>query len=136
VMPRVPKDKEALLAIALSRRRKSERVRGNDQRSARLAANEAIFRAGNERIRSLVADALPRTPYICECGDESCFEQVELAKDEYERVREDPARFFVSPGHEDTTAGERVVERCDHFIVVEKVGRAREVVTSTDPRKG
>ena len=97
-MVRVQKDKESLLAIPLSRARKTERMRDQDERSARLAANEAIFRAGNERIRAAVADAMPRTPYMCECSDERCLERLELTKDEYERVRAHPARFFVSPG--------------------------------------
>ena len=107
-------------------------------RKARIEENEKLFREVNERVAQMHQGFQTGSDpeWVCECGDESCFEQVELAKDEYERVREDPARFFVSPGHEDTTAGERIVERCDQFIVVEKVGRAREVVTSTDPRKG
>ena len=136
LMARMPRNTETLLAIALSRARKSGRVSSKDERSARMAANEAVFRAGNERIRAMVADAVPRTPYICECGEESCFERVDLTRDEYERVREGPARFFVSPGHEDRTADERVVERFDQFTVVEKEGKGREIVTRADPRKG
>jgi hypothetical protein len=35
-----------------------------DERSARLAANEAVFRAGNERIDAVMADTLGTTPYL------------------------------------------------------------------------
>src|SRR5579862_5958735 len=135
VMGRVPKDKDSLLAVALSGARKTGRVSGEDERSARLAANEAIFRAGNERIRAIVADSVPRTPYICECGDDRCFERVELTRDEYEQVRAHPARFLVSPGHQDRAAGERVVEKYDHFTVVEKEGKGREIAARTSREK-
>lgn len=105
-----------------------------DERSARRAANEAVFRAGNERIQAVVGEALPRTPYMCECGDQSCFEPVELTDDEYQGVRAHPARFLVAPGHEDVTAGEVVIEAFGRFTVVEKRGDAAEIVTRNDPR--
>ena len=35
-----------------------------DERSARLAANEAVFRAGNERIEAMLGDLHGTTPYI------------------------------------------------------------------------
>jgi hypothetical protein len=135
-MAREPRSKDELLAIALSRRRMAGEVSRSDARTARLAENETVFRAGNERIRASVAEVLPRTPYLCECGNEKCFERVELTRDEYEHVRADPARFFVLPGHEDVSAGERVVERFEDVAVVEKSGKAREIVTRRAPRKG
>src|ERR1051325_11178832 len=95
---------------------------GMDERSARQAANEAVFRAGNERIQAAVGDARRLTPYMCECGDESCFEPVELTDAEYEGVRAHPARFFVAPGHEDLTSGEVVIEAFHLFTIVEKRG--------------
>ena len=105
-----------------------------DERSARRAANEAVFRAGNERIQAVVGDSLPQTPYMCECGDPSCFEPVELTDAEYETVRAHPARFFVAPGHEDLTSGEVVIEAFRHFTIVEKRGDEAEIVTRNDPR--
>ncbi len=105
-----------------------------DERSARRAANEAVFRAGNERIQAAVGDALRRTPFMCECGDPSCFEPVELTDAEYEGVRAHPARFFVTPGHEDLTSGEVVIEAFRRFSVVEKRGGEAEIVTRSDPR--
>jgi hypothetical protein len=128
-MGRVPRSKEELLAVALSGARKGEDMSRKDERAARLAENESIFRAGNDRIRALVAEAMPRTPYLCECGNENCFERVELTKEEYERVRAHPARFLVLHGHEDMAAGEQVVERHADFAIVEKNGKGREIVT-------
>ena len=105
-----------------------------DERSARLAANEATFRAGNELIEKAVAGraevppAGEEVPFLCECGDERCFGRVTLTVREYEVVRSHPARFFVVPGHEDLTAGEVVVEAFDRYTVVEKQGEEREIV--------
>ena len=47
-----------------------------DQRRARLARNEALFRNVNEQIDSLndLGAALPSFPIVCECGAESCTE--------------------------------------------------------------
>ena len=106
-----------------------------DERSARLAENEAVFRAANEAIEANIgAGGSEQRPYLCECGVASCFERVALTREEFEAVRAYPARFFVSPGHEDLTAGEVVIEESSRFTVVEKRGDEREVVERTDPR--
>jgi hypothetical protein len=105
-----------------------------DQRSARLAENETIFRAGNESIDNAVGDKVEKVPYLCECGEASCFARVELTSAEYEAVRTHPARFLVVPGHEDLTAGEVVVQQHDRYTLVEKQGQEREIVERRDPR--
>ena len=105
-------------------------------RSARLAQNEAIFRAGNERIPAVVGDQPDRAPHLCERGYPECFEQVSLANPEYEAVRSHPARFLVVPGHEGLTAGEVAVEESPRFAVVEKRGEEGELVERADPRAG
>lgn len=99
-----------------------------DERSLRLARNEAIFRAGNESIDKAAGGRLGNVPYLCECGEKSCLARVELTPAQYEAVRAHPARFLVVPGHEDLTAGEVVVEQYDRFTVVEKQGEERELV--------
>jgi hypothetical protein len=48
-------------------------------------------------------------------------------------VRNDSTRFFVVPGHEDERV-ERVVERNDRYVVVEKIGEAAEEADDLDPR--
>ena len=104
-----------------------------DERSARLAANEAVFRAGNESIRKATRHR-SETAFLCECGDPHCFRRVELSAEEYEAVRSHPARFLVVPGHEDLTAGEVVVEERGEWTVVEKRGGEREIVERSNPR--
>ena len=105
-----------------------------DERSVRLAETEAIFRAGNESIDKAVRGKLEKAPYLCECGEASCFARVVLTPAEYEAVRAHPARFFVIPGHEDLTAGEVVVEQYDRYTLVEKQGEERRLVKRRDPR--
>jgi len=105
-----------------------------DERSARLAKNETIFRAGNERIDKAARGKVEKAPYLCECGEKSCLARVELTPDEYETVRSHQARFFVVPGHEDLTAGEVVVEQHGRFTVVEKQGEQRELVERVTPQ--
>jgi hypothetical protein len=105
-----------------------------DERSARLAKNEAIFRAGNQSIDKAAGGRLEKIPYLCECGEKSCLARVMLTPAEYEVVRSHPARFFVVPGHEDLTAGEVVVAQHDRFTVVEKQGEERELVERVTPQ--
>ena len=107
-----------------------------DERSARLAENEAVFRSANEAIVANRADGgTGLREYLCECGVPSCFERIELTPKEYEAVRaHHPARFFVCRGHEDLTAGEVVVEESSRYSVVEKRGEARMLVERRDPR--
>jgi hypothetical protein len=105
-----------------------------DERSVRLAKNEAIFRAGNESIDKAAGGRVEKAPYLCECGEKSCLARVDLTQAEYEAVRAHPARFFVVPGHQDLTAGEVVVEQRPRFTLVEKRGEERELVERADPR--
>src|SRR3978361_2291529 len=98
---------------------------------ARLARNEVMFRAINERIRELAA-RFAQTPsdslgFVCECSDETCVERVHLTTEQYDDVRAIPARFVVRPGHEATPLVERVIYRSDEFVIVRKIGIAADV---------
>jgi hypothetical protein len=100
----------------------------------RLAKNEALFRAVNERLDE-VGDAIPwskTTDYLCECSAASCMEIIELTNDEYERARSRPTRFVLVPGHQEPDL-ERVVEENDGFLLVEKAVAVDEIIED-DPR--
>jgi hypothetical protein len=101
----------------------------------RAARNEEIFRGVNERIEQGAQrhQLTTATPFHCECGQASCFEYVQLAPAEYERVAAQRYRFVVVPGHE-LEEIERVVERHDGFFVVEKIGEAREQIDQDHPQ--
>ena len=110
-----------------------------DSREARIAKNEALFRSVNERMREIAEsfelfegrDSL--IEFFCECGRETCFERIEMTRDEYEHIRSDPTHFVVVPGHE---AGhvERVVRPGDRYDIVEKNPEEAQIARETDPR--
>jgi hypothetical protein len=108
-----------------------------DERAERVGKNEALFRHVNERIEDVnraFAPLTERIDIVCECGAAGCAERVELSVPDYERVRSDPRRFILLDGHE-TPDVERVVERGDGWVVVEKHdGKAAEIAVRTDPR--
>jgi len=103
---------------------------------ARAARNEEIFRGVNERIDEGAQLHGVRTPapFHCECGQASCLHKIHLVPGEYERVARERYRFVVVPGHEDA-AVERIVERHESFLVVEKVGEAREQIDRDHPQE-
>lgn len=108
-----------------------------EERARRLGLNEALFREVNERIES-VSESLQITTeqlaILCECGDESCTERVEVSIADYERVRTDSTLFFVRPGHEAPEV-EDVVERGREWDVVRKrTGGPAELADELDPR--
>ena len=106
-------------------------------RERRMAENEAAFRDVNESLRYTAAQGasvVHTMRLVCECGDASCAEFVEVTAGEYETVRATATHFIVRPGHELTDI-ERVVATNDRFSVVEKrPGDPAEVATETDPR--
>jgi hypothetical protein len=107
-------------------------------REERLAKNEALFRGVNERVREVKVDAAhpeQRISFVCECGRETCLEEVELTPAEYEAVRAVSSQFVVKPGHEFTDV-ERVQTVNDRYAVVEKHEEEAAVARETDPREG
>jgi len=107
------------------------------ERERRIAENESLFRAANERIADWEERAREDAtePYFCECADPDCDQKVELRAADYERVRSESNRFFVVPGHEIPDV-ERVVESHEAWAVIEKDPRVEEIVEETDPRRG
>jgi hypothetical protein len=101
-----------------------------------MAANEALFRAMNDRMaewEERQEAPLEKHIFFCECASRTCHERVCLTIPEYAAVRESPVRFAVLPEH--VFAGlERVVEEHEGYVVVEKHERFRHVVEQADAR--
>jgi len=101
----------------------------------RAARNEALFREVNENIARLeegFGDTMTEPAFVCECANDACAEQFAVDLDTYQRVREDPRRFFVLPSHQHPEL-ERVVDTHRDYLVVEKTGEAGEVAEQTQP---
>jgi hypothetical protein len=102
-------------------------------REERIARNNATFRDANEHIGAAAGayGVDSPVPFICECADAHCSEIVRLTLEQYEEVRADSRYFLNVPGHQD--AAEIVAER-DGYVIVEKLGRAGDIVEALDER--
>ena len=95
----------------------------------RAARNEALFREVNANIHHLeqrYGDSPEQPQFVCECSSSDCVERIRVASEAYRAVRAHPRRFLLAPGHERPEL-ERVVERHNTYLVVEKTGEAGEV---------
>jgi hypothetical protein len=106
-------------------------------REKRLSDNESLFREVNERLVDLNAALevdVDRLEFLCECGDAKCAAKIELSREEYERIRSDPATFVVLSGHEIYDI-ETVIDRGEGYVIVRKrEGGPAERVAADDPR--
>lgn len=99
------------------------------------ARNEEVFRSINERIDEGAKRHGVEQPlsFHCECATEACVETIELPPTDYDRIASHLARFFVVPGHEQSSV-ETVVESHSAYLVVEKTGEARAEIEREHPR--
>jgi hypothetical protein len=90
-------------------------------RKQRIEENEKLFREVNERVAQMHAGdpSGPDPEWVCECGDETCFEKIVVALDEYREIRSHGNWFAIKPGHEMLDV-ERIVRESDAYSVVEK----------------
>ncbi|TML10414.1 MAG: hypothetical protein E6F94_06495 [Actinobacteria bacterium] len=108
-----------------------------EERERRIGRNEALFREVNERIERVSGALQTGTDsmtILCECGNESCVERIEVSVSDYERIRKDPKLFFVHSGHAKPEV-ETVVEEHEGYDVVRKnSGPAADMARELDPR--
>jgi len=90
-------------------------------REQRIIENEKLFREVNERVAQMATGfSGPDPVWVCECGDETCFEKVPLPMDEYRQIRAREDWFLILPGHQKPDV-ERIVRETDRYFVVEKL---------------
>jgi hypothetical protein len=99
-------------------------------------ARSGTFREVNERIAEIAGrwEWEDKQGFLCECVRSDCTRSVLLTRAEYESVRGGSARFFTAPGHEQAEQ-DRVVERHECFVVVEKLGLFQHEADLDDPRR-
>lgn len=103
-----------------------------DPHEERAAKNEALLREVNERIEEVGKhlQVLPddeQLDFRCECGRPECEDLISISVREYQHVRADNDRFAVVPGHENDEI-ERVVERRERYVIVDKKAEAEPLV--------
>lgn len=97
---------------------------------AKRAANQALFRETNERIREVVdrpGFVLPVVPFVCECADPNCRRLLDVPLAVYADVRRSPRRFIHAVDHVDDGTSGMVVASLDGYAVVEKTGVSASV---------
>jgi hypothetical protein len=105
------------------------------EREVRAARNQSMFRAVNEKLRALnetFAVLTDTFAVACECYDTSCLETIDIRSEDYLKVRAEPRRFVVRPGHL-LPELEHVVQESDHYVIVEKTDAAGDVAELLDP---
>jgi hypothetical protein len=93
-----------------------------EHRARRVEKNEQAFRSYNERRSEFEREALERgdaAPFICECGDRSCHQALNLTVEEFEASHRGPDLFAVRPGHV-MPEFEEVVEEHDEYWILRK----------------
>ena len=79
----------------------------------RLAINERAYGAVEGRPTTAL--------FVCECSRSTCDETIELEVGEYEAVRRDASRFFVSPSRAHVFPPlERIVRTSARYFVVQR----------------
>jgi hypothetical protein len=102
----------------------------------RAARNEEVFRDVNERIEEGAEQhqVSASLPFHCECGASACVETIEIPPARYAAIVAARYHFVVIPGHEEPRI-EQIVETETHFLVVEKIGEAREQIDRDHPQQ-
>jgi hypothetical protein len=108
-----------------------------DERARRVGENEALFRSVNEQVRGLNETFLVQDTLriVCECGEQSCIEQLEIEPGAYEALRADSRLFAVKPGHEVPDVETVVVRHEGYSVVCKDRGEPEEIARETDPRR-
>ena len=89
-------------------------------REERIIENEKLFREVNERVADIQSNfSAPDPEWVCECGDETCFEKVIVPVEEYEQIRTHDDWFVIRLGHQKPDV-EKIVREDKAFLVVEK----------------
>jgi hypothetical protein len=111
-----------------------EETGSQQEREARAARNQALFRSVNKRLEELneAFESVTETFTIaCECADTTCTEMIDIEPGDYEAVRSEPRHFVVRPGHVYPDV-EVVIRDEPGYVVVEKTGTAGEVAETLD----
>jgi len=102
----------------------------------RAARNEELVRDVNRQIEAGASlhEVASSMPLHCECAQPGCLEKIDVHPRTYKPILEERYRFIVVPGHVQPEI-EQVVEEQEAFVVVEKIGEAREQIDADHPQR-
>jgi hypothetical protein len=82
--------------------------------------NSLLIREVNERIAELSDSWLDGEPreLLCECGDESCIQQIPVTRADYEAAREHVGHYLITSDH-GADAGTNVRMTREEYSIVE-----------------
>jgi hypothetical protein len=106
------------------------------ERARRIGLNEAVFRNVNEAIEDIserFGISAQGLDLICECGDASCAERIQMRHAEYVELRADDRTFAVVSGHEIPDVEDVVAQRSGYAVVRKKEGEPARVAEETAP---
>jgi hypothetical protein len=104
--------------------------------ASRAARNEEFVREVNRRIEegAKLHGVGSAMPFHCECAQDFCLKKIDLDAQIYEPILAERYRFLVVPDHV-VPSVERIVQTHENFVVVEKVGEARDQIDRDHPQK-
>jgi hypothetical protein len=105
----------------------------SDDREARAARNQAIFRAINDKMLGLnesFGEIVGLFSIACECADVSCVRPLDVTPEAYKAVRENPRTFLVLVDHIYPDV-ERLVSTHEGYAVVEAIGHGAQIAEAT-----
>src|SRR3954454_12633293 len=97
-----------------------------NEREARAARNQSLFRAIDEKLTALNEAFVSLTQTLtiaCECADTNCIAMIDVEPDAYAAVRKEPRHFIVRRGHVYPDV-EVVVDEAPEYVVVRRRARA------------
>jgi hypothetical protein len=109
-----------------------------DERTKKVARNQAMYREVNERIEELneaFDEMSGEFVVVCECADPMCAEQIALSREAYERTRANSAQFILRPGHQAADIEDLVATEGDYVIVEKHEGEPARLAQKTDARR-
>ena len=102
-----------------------------DERTRRVAENEALFRQVNEHVVAGGRRPSENFEILCECADTSCMDHVSVTTESYERARGQATDFLLKPDHVKPEF-ETVIESHDGFVLARKTGEAAALARKHD----
>ena len=105
----------------------------SDDREARAARNQAIFRAINEKMLGLnesFGELVGLFSVACECADVTCVQLLDVPPEAYKAVRQNPRTFVVLVNHVYPDV-ERLVSTHKGYAVVEAIGHGAQIAEAT-----